>query len=337
MAINDSSWPNRAHLLQAVATEDKTLIELIIASGVNPNEIDEDGDTVLHDVVRMGFSPKAVLAILPYMNEPNLKNRLGQTPFDLAVAASPDVVKTLEEALGAPHYWWQLPRVSDAATFLSFETPDGKDLVWLTEQVDAQDWCVVSRKSRSLRIAKLPFYDRGYLLAIEDTARRGPREQFALVRLHTDLVQLDWTNEPFYLANETWPAILDKDTICPYLRTFFHFVRGDLGQFQIADNVGQIAWEEEASAERKRSVELRLEPLTVESFEVGDRVVLTSTVMFKNALFRTKYLVSLRRQTMPGLDGETQEFTIGQTTFLDESVLLEDLPVHVPLKTSTWG
>jgi hypothetical protein len=333
------SWPSRFHLIAAALQGNKELLDLVLRAGVNPNEVDSQGETVLHDLAQSPESLAAIAMLLPYMSELGIRNNAGLSPADVALSRGYEHIATIiTEAQGVAHPWWRLPRVSDAARFLTFGPVNSSDNAWLVKKLDAEDmWCKVPAEVRALRIARLPFYQDGHLLAIEHTDRRGPREQFALVQPNRQFVVLNWTNQPFYIANERWPVIFTEETVPAYIRTFFHFVRSQQGQFQIVDDVAEINWLDSATADERRAVESRLKPLEVESFVAGDRAVFSSTVVFRNSLFQSKILISFRDQARIDPDDEDETMPIGGLKLFEESLLLEDLPVYIPLPPATWG
>jgi hypothetical protein len=334
----DRSWPSREHLIRAAIAGRKDLVELIINSGVNPNDVDESGETVLHDVVRLDGAADAVATLLPNVTELHLKNKQGYTATELAlVSGREDVAQLIEGANVSEHFWWRQPKVSEAARFLSFVSISPQDRKWIVAQLDIEDaWCRVPRESCAFLTASLPFYATGSLVAIEHLGRRGPCEQFALVRMHEDFIPLNWTNEPFFEANARWETSLTEQTLPTYVRTFFHFVRGQTGRFQIVDNIGDIAWTEGASVEQKRAVESRLRSLKQLEFEIKDRAVFSAVVIFKNALFSTKILISLKDQII-ALHDEVAEMSLGEARLFESELLLENLDIVIPLPASAWG
>ncbi|GAB0115560.1 hypothetical protein [Acidisoma sp. C75] len=151
---------------------------------------------------------------------------------------------------------------------------------------------------------------------------------FALTRAGTllDHGELDGTNEPIYHQNERQAPLLTPETAPLYARFFFHFVRGRLGHFVIVERVEDLPWAPDApQAMRDEAADLLI-PLTYLGIDAGGCIRLTSTVLFKNALFRTGIAIAtrpLRRE----IDEEAVDMTIGQLALENETLLLEGLDV----------
>jgi tetratricopeptide (TPR) repeat protein len=120
-------------------------------------------------------------------------------------------------------------RESDSAFDLCFT-----DLItpspFLAARLDANPgWLVIPKARRRLRAAPLMFWPGASLLAIEDTARTGPREQFAVVWDGREVVRLDWTNEPIYAATGRHPIATGEASLFAYVRFFFTSCGGSAG------------------------------------------------------------------------------------------------------------
>ena len=233
---------------------------------------------------------------------------------------------------------WRQPRVSDTADFLTFKPVPENIGLWLRSQLQMQPEFIVRPEQMLLRVAELPFYDNVYLVAAEDPNRRGPREQFALCRPGEDLIMLDWKNEPVYSANDKWGVDLADDQIARiYCRFFFHFVRGQLGRFVIVENIDEVSWTGAPSDETRQSVSEKLIPLHLTDRIGDDQIRLRASVIFKNALFHTGILVATRATKILDAEGNEEVFTIGQLKFLDEDLLLENLPVEIDGPPGVFG
>jgi hypothetical protein len=69
-------WPRRHHLLIAAAQKRLDLVELIIKAGVDPNQIDEVGETILHDAVRLErMALSTVAMLLPFVTQREIRNK----------------------------------------------------------------------------------------------------------------------------------------------------------------------------------------------------------------------------------------------------------------------
>ncbi len=67
----------------------KTILELLLKYGANPNEKDWNDETILHDIAREGISELARM-ILKYGADPNVQNEKGNTPLHLAMLSVGD-------------------------------------------------------------------------------------------------------------------------------------------------------------------------------------------------------------------------------------------------------
>lgn len=206
------------------------------------------------------------------------------------------------------------PRVSDEAHFLVFSMHD--------RFPNHHDRLIV-------RATPLSLYEDAWLLAIEDTARRGRREQFALYKPEHKIIPLNWTKEPLYWANALWGVRLDDDRAVElYCRFFFHFVRSQSGRFHIVERVDHLPWTTEVTAEHIETVAQHLRPLRILERPARHIVILSGTVLFKTALFSTKILVATRATDR--LDDDTGvpiHYSVGQVELFGEELLLQELPV----------
>src|SRR5262249_50869481 len=124
-------------------------------------------------------------------------------------------------------------RASDAAAFLSFEPLSADRVPWALEALGIQDGSPLAKRIK-FRYSALRFFEQTGLLAVEDTSRDGRRELFFLCIPGKSIEQLDWTNAPIYQACQRYEVNLSLDeNALQYCRFFFHFVRGNLGSFQI--------------------------------------------------------------------------------------------------------
>ncbi|GAB7080131.1 hypothetical protein [Megalodesulfovibrio paquesii] len=139
---------------------------------------------------------------------------------------------------------------------------------------------------------------------------------------------LDWTNAPIYAFNERLPIRLEPATLPSYVKFFFHFVRGQLGAFNIVERPEDITWLPQATQADKDAVHERLIPLTFHGLDEDNFYRFTATVLFKDALFRTDIVVAPMPMELYNEElGAPEPFTLGQLALRDEDVLLEDLPV----------
>lgn len=183
-----------------------------------------------------------------------------------------------------------------------------------------------------LRAALTPFYPGYSLYAVPLAEGALPRTAHLLHGVREegdDVVVLNWTNEPLYALNERAPVSLRPGTLVSYAKFFFHFVRGQLGAFNIVEKVADVAWLPEASTASKAAVELLLMPVTSHGLEANNLFRLTATVLFKTALFKTDILIAPFGMHVYNEEAGAEEwFTMGQMALANEDLLLDELPVH---------
>jgi hypothetical protein len=177
--------------------------------------------------------------------------------------------------------------------------------------------------------AQLPFYEQFRLYALIDTAAAGPNIRHVLYKPGWAIL-MDWTNEPIYRVNELAPIRLDRTTVIPYAKFFFHYVRGQLGRFIIVESPDDMVWLPNVTEKEKADVAATLRPATYRGLDADQRFTVTCTVVFKNALFRTDIKVASREMDLLDANlGTLEHFTIGQMELTNEELLLEDLSVPV--------
>ncbi len=270
-------------------------------------------------------------------------NNAGNTAMDLAVGRGDDDIIAALIAVGAPRQEAteasvSMPLVSEDARFLIFtEIPEPDE--WLRGQIAGGQKAIrIAADRLSLRWASMAFWPGGYLLAMRNLRRLGLSERFALVWPGQDFILLDWTNQPIYAAAERHEPLFDDVNAMAWCRFFFHFVRGNLGRFRITERVEEIVWTDVADEAAHEAVAPLLEPLHVVERPAEDRLILAATVVFKNALFRTKILLATRATEIEeeGSDG-MEKFARGQSRLFGEELLLEDLPFHVDGPPTRYG
>ena len=188
-----------------------------------------------------------------------------------------------------------------------------------------------------VQVAELPFYDEFKLYALSDTTLPQPNTRYLLYK-PGDVQMMNWTNEPLYSVNERAPIKLDRKTIVSYAKFFFHFVRGQLGRFIIVEKPDEVTWLPNANANEKQDVNSRLMTVAYKGVGRDNLYTLTSTVIFKNALFRTD--IKVAPYEMDVFDPETnapEHFTIGQMKLTNEELLLEELNVPIDPPPGEFG
>ena len=189
----------------------------------------------------------------------------------------------------------------------------------------------------TVEVAALPFYDEVKLYALTDTTRPAPNVRYVLHKAGETTV-MNWTNEPIYSVNESAPIKLDRKTIIPYAKFFFHYVRGQLGRFIIVEKPEEVTWLASATDKEKADVNSRLMDVSYKGIGRDNLYTLTASVIFKNALFKTD--IKVAPYEMDVFDPETnapEHFTIGQMKLTNEELLLEELNVPVDPPPGEFG
>ncbi len=160
----------------------------------------------------------------------------------------------------------------------------------------------------AVQAASLPWYEqyKFYIAADEEQTRH-------LLVKPGDVEMMNWTNEIIYRVNEKAPIRLDRKNVILYSKFFFHYVRGQLGRFIIVEKPDDVAWLDNATPDEMQKVAGRLMPVSYERIARDNRYLLASTVIFKNALFKTNIRVA----------------PDGLMELTDEELLLEDLNVPI--------
>ena len=221
---------------------------------------------------------------------------------------------------------------------LAFETLSPEDTRAFLGEI-AQDLLPISVPADKtlVQVAALPFYDEYKLYALTDMTLPPPNVRY-LIYKPGDLNIMNWTNEPLYGVNEKAPIKLDRKTLVPYAKFFFHYVRGQLGRFIIVEKPEDVRWLDEANEKEKADVAAHLMPVTYKGIGRDNLFTLTATVVFKNALFRTDIKVAPYEMDVfdPEI-GAPEHFTIGQMKLTNEDLLLEELNVPVDPPPGEFG
>jgi len=189
----------------------------------------------------------------------------------------------------------------------------------------------------TVRSAPLPFLPGVSFCALTDTTLPEPNTRYVYL-VQGNALPHDWTNEPIYKLNEVIPIDLAEEHLVPYVRFFFHFVRGQLGRFLIAEKPDHVPWLPEATDEEKAEVNDRLIPVTYRGVGPDGLHTLLATVVFKNALFQTKIKIAPQEMDVDNPEtGITEHFTVGQIMLGDEELLLEELNVLIHEPPGEFG
>jgi len=221
--------------------------------------------------------------------------------------------------------------------YLDWQEVDEVTTARLIEAVNAEAPYQLPKGKTKIKVAALPFYDDYKFYSMVDTTLPAPNERYMLYK-PDDVNLMNWTNEPIYRVNDKAPIKLDRKTVVPYAKFFFHFVRGQLGRFIIVEKPEEVSWLPAATDEERAKVNERLLPVTYKGIGRDNLFTLTGTVVFKNALFRTD--IKIAPMEMDAADTETDEnehFTIGQMKLTNEELLLEDLNIPVDPPPGEFG
>lgn len=188
-----------------------------------------------------------------------------------------------------------------------------------------------------VQVASLPFYPEHKFYALTDMTLPPPNVRYMLYK-PGDASMMNWTNEPIYSVNERAPIKLDRKTLVPYAKFFFHYVRGQLGRFIIVEKPEEVVWLDNANDQEKAAVAERLMPVTYKGIGRDNLFTMTCVVVFKNALFRTDIKVAPYEMDVfdPEL-GAPEHFTIGQMKLTNEELLLEELNVPIDPPPGEFG
>jgi hypothetical protein len=159
-----------------------------------------------------------------------------------------------------------------------------------------------------IRCGSVPWYDEYKFYIVQD----HEQTRYMLYK-SGDAELLNWTNEILYRVNDKAPIKLDRKNVIAYAKFFFHYVRGQLGRFIIVEKPDDVAWLDNATPEEMQKVNDRLMPVTYKGIGRDNRYLLTASVIFKNALFKTNIRVA----------------PDGLMELTDEDLLLEDLNVPI--------
>lgn len=188
-----------------------------------------------------------------------------------------------------------------------------------------------------VQVTQVPFYEEYKFYAMTDMSLPPPNVRYMLYK-SGDPNMMNWTNEPIYSVNEKAPIKLDRKTLVPYAKFFFHYVRGQLGRFIIVENPEDVTWLPEANEKEKADVAANLMPVTYKGIGRDNLFTLTCTVVFKNALFRTD--IKIAPYEMDVFDpeaGSPEHFTIGQMKLTNEELLLEELNIPIDPPPGEFG
>lgn len=212
-------------------------------------------------------------------------------------------------------------------TFSPLDAPSATDL--LADAAGALGGVQLPPERTTVTMAQAPFYDDYALYGVRDEASQPPNVRY-LLRKPGDAVLLDWTNVPIYAVNERAPVRIEDDTIASYVKFFLHFVRGTIGSFFIVEKPEDVVWRPDAPKDQIEAVNARLIPLTVGGIDRDNLYTVRASVVFGNALFHTDIKIApFELEALNRKERYMESYSIGQMSFQNEELLLEDLLVVV--------
>lgn len=333
------------HISLAASTGSLEIIEAVLAAGGEVSAPDSLGETALHHAARLGLVE--VVEFLASegarLDEPG---DIGRSPLEIADEFDQQMVVAALRRLGATvPVSWERRRLTESIRFLRFEPPAAELEARLRQKFTGLAQLNVPLDRAVLRVADLPFYENGLLVAVEDPARHGLRERFVLVHDAADRTicsVLRWRNAEIYDWNDRFGiGLADDAAVIAYMQFFFCFVRGEQGRFQVVERVDDLDWLAEATDADRARVARHLQPIRVIE-RTADFVRLSGVVCFNTALFRTDAIFAFHacKILVPGADGAKpglESFTIGQAKPMNEQLLEVDLPVRVPGPPGPFG
>ncbi|MCK6417723.1 MAG: hypothetical protein L6Q57_02140 [Alphaproteobacteria bacterium] len=193
----------------------------------------------------------------------------------------------------------------------SFDRLQGEDRNRvLTQVTPALDGMAFDTQTARVMALPLPFYPGLRLLEISATQTTAPARRF-VIEGKSLVVPLNYTNEPIYALNDSYPISLTKRNVEDYARFFLAFVRGPQGRFLLVDNVDDIPWKEEPPPQARKAIAKLIRPLTLLKQNNKGHFALEACLVFINGLFQCQIDIS----------------PSGHVRIYDETLLLEDMPV----------
>jgi hypothetical protein len=159
----------------------------------------------------------------------------------------------------------------------------------------------------------LPFYpDHELIEALGQTSHPPVLRVFVRKKNTQELTLLNWTNEPVYHLNQHVPIRLDVETVLPYVRFFFNYIKGKHGRFLIVDSPDEIEWKDEPPPAGRKALAKMIEPLRIITEKSDGTFLIQASMIFKDSLFSCTVTVE----------------PDGQVSLSDEELVVEDIPVR---------
>lgn len=157
---------------------------------------------------------------------------------------------------------------------------------------------------------KISFYPGYDLLDIIDHSSMPALRRIVIYSKDDNFI-LDYSSSQIYDLNKIIPLKLDTNTAEDYVRFFFKYARGEHGHFLIVENIDDISWKDDPPPNARKAVGKMISPLSLIARDEHGFYVLSSCMIFKDSLFKTKITLDLN----------------GIVSISDEHLLLEDIPV----------
>ena len=155
----------------------------------------------------------------------------------------------------------------------------------------------------------MSFYPGMRFLDISDHSMHPPIHRYAVYSEEQHFI-VNFSNEPIYAFNQSFPISLSEANIAEYARFFFTYVRGRHGRFIITENIDDIAWRDEPPPSARKAISQMLIPITLNNAD-DQGYHLVACMVFKDSLFKSKITVDSK----------------GFVTLSDEELLVEDMPI----------
>lgn len=165
-------------------------------------------------------------------------------------------------------------------------------------------------ETTTIRERDLPFYKDYRLYELTDLSSMPGMRKYALYK-QGDAMVLNWTNEPIYELNEKAPVEITPETVIPYIKFFFRFVRGRHGRFIIVESVDDIRWREELPAAARKKMSNLVVPVEIKNVAADGSIAMIAQMVFKDSLFRTS--VHVQKD--------------GLVSLSDEELMVEGMPI----------
>lgn len=208
------------------------------------------------------------------------------------------------------------------------EAVTGKNAERFLREIYAPD----SPDASEVQAATLSFYPEYKLYQYTNKSSESPSVYYYLYKPGNPRL-MNWSNEPIYHLNGMGALVLMPETLIEYAKFFFYFVRGLMGQFTIVETPADLVWLPGTKKAERAGVESQLMPVTDIGIDENQFYTLRSTVIFKNALFRTD--IKIASQMLMAENPRTleeEEFACGQMILTNEELLCEEqtLPLQPP-------